>query len=131
MRSINEWEYVTDADSATAWPHALPGENYVTYVDTSGGPLEEAPVAVLDLRTLETRVLFRGGTSPRYSPTGHLLFARGDSLYGVPFDPERARRAAEAFAELAQTNQVLVFTCHPETVELFKDAAPDAQVINM
>lgn len=49
----------------------------------------------------------------------------------VNFDPERARRAAEAFAELAQTNQVLVFTCHPETVELFRDAAPDAQVITI
>ena len=49
----------------------------------------------------------------------------------VNFDPERARRAAEAFAELAQTNQVLVFTCHPETVELFTSAVPAAQVINM
>ena len=49
----------------------------------------------------------------------------------VNFDPERARCAAAAFSELAQTNQVLVFTCHPETVELFTDAAPAAQVIAM
>ena len=41
----------------------------------------------------------------------------------VNFDPERALRAARGFIELAQTNQVLVFTCHPTTVELFKDAA--------
>ena len=41
----------------------------------------------------------------------------------VNFDPERARLAAEAFATLAETNQVLVFTCHPETVDLFAEAA--------
>ena len=41
----------------------------------------------------------------------------------VNFDPERARRAAEAFAALSETNQVLVFTCHPATAEMFADAA--------
>lgn len=49
----------------------------------------------------------------------------------VNFDPERARRAAEAFVELSETNQVLVFTCHPETVALFADVAPETQVIQI
>ena len=49
----------------------------------------------------------------------------------VNFDPDRARRAAEAFVELAQTNQVLVFTCHPETVALFTGVAPGTQVIEI
>ena len=49
----------------------------------------------------------------------------------VNFDPDRARRAAEAFVELAETNQVLVFTCHPETVALFTGVAPDTQVIEI
>ncbi len=48
----------------------------------------------------------------------------------VNFDPERARMAAESFAELAQTNQVLVFTCHPATAEMFADAAK-AQVVDI
>ena len=48
----------------------------------------------------------------------------------VNFDPERARLAAEAFATLAETNQVLVFTCHPQTVDLFAEAA-GAQVIEV
>ena len=46
----------------------------------------------------------------------------------VNFDPLRQRRAAEAFASLSKTNQVLIFTCHPQMVELF---APGAQVINL
>ena len=48
----------------------------------------------------------------------------------VNFDPERARLAAEAFGQLAATNQVLVFTCHPSTAEMFADAA-GAQVVDI
>ena len=48
----------------------------------------------------------------------------------VNFDPERSRQAAEAFAELSHTNQVLVFTCHPAMADLFSETA-NAQVINI
>ena len=46
----------------------------------------------------------------------------------VNFDPERALRAAVAFTELSSTNQVLVFTCHPTVVELFRNAASEAGI---
>lgn len=49
----------------------------------------------------------------------------------VNFDPERATYAAEAFAKVAQANQVLVFTCHPSTVELFKTIDPETPVITL
>ena len=49
----------------------------------------------------------------------------------VNFDHERAPRAAEAFADLSKTNQVLVFTCHPAMVEMFQAASPGAQVIDL
>ena len=41
----------------------------------------------------------------------------------VNFDPARALRAAVAFTELSDTNQVLVFTCHPTVVKMFCDAS--------
>ena len=44
----------------------------------------------------------------------------------VNFDPERALRAAVAFTELSDTNQVLVFTCHPAVVQMFRDASSEA-----
>ena len=44
----------------------------------------------------------------------------------VNFDPNRALRAAVAFTELSHTNQVLVFTCHPTIVDVFRDAASEA-----
>ena len=48
----------------------------------------------------------------------------------VNFDPKRARLAAESFARLSETNQVLVFTCHPSTAEMFSDAA-GARVVDL
>ena len=41
----------------------------------------------------------------------------------VNFDPTRGTRAASAFMDLAQTNQVLVFTCHPQIVDWFVSTA--------
>ena len=46
----------------------------------------------------------------------------------VNFDPDRALRAGLAFVELSRTNQVLVFTCQPTVVELFRSAASKAGV---
>jgi len=42
----------------------------------------------------------------------------------VNFDPVRARAACLAVARLSSRFQVLVMTCHPETVEWFREAAP-------
>ena len=47
----------------------------------------------------------------------------------VNFDPERAERAADALRQLARSNQVLVFTCHPSTVELFQRVAPEVDTL--
>ena len=41
----------------------------------------------------------------------------------VNFDPDRGTRAAASFIDLSGTNQVLVFTCHPQIVDWFTDAA--------
>ena len=41
----------------------------------------------------------------------------------VNFDPKRGTRAAGSFIDLSKTNQVLVFTCHPQIVDWFVAAA--------
>jgi uncharacterized protein YhaN len=46
----------------------------------------------------------------------------------VNFDPHRARAAADTMLELAEKNQILLFTCHPETVSLFKHLDEDVSV---
>ena len=90
IRPADEWEALTERTLATAWPHALPGGEHVLFVDGSQGSPDETRIAVLDLESREIETLFRGGTNPKYSSTGHLLFARSESLYAVPFDPDRA-----------------------------------------
>ena len=40
----------------------------------------------------------------------------------VNFDPERAQAAADVIAELSSRFQVLMLTCHPQTVTYFKNA---------
>lgn len=49
----------------------------------------------------------------------------------VNFDPHRARATAGAFVELSETNQVIVFTCHPSTVDHFRAASRDVQVVEL
>jgi uncharacterized protein YhaN len=40
----------------------------------------------------------------------------------VNFDPSRARSTAEAIFELSKSLQIILFTCHPTTVALIKEA---------
>ncbi len=51
----------------------------------------------------------------------------------VNFDPRRAKRAAEAVAEMAHTHQVLFFTCHPATAKIFTrlDSGVPVKIIEM
>ena len=46
----------------------------------------------------------------------------------VNFDPIRAQNAAQSIFELAKNHQVLFFTCHPETVDIFKHVSRDIAV---
>lgn len=49
----------------------------------------------------------------------------------VNFDPARRKNACEAIADLAETCQVLYFTCHPETVRDLREAVPGAVVMGL
>lgn len=61
----------------------------------------------------------RFGLIKSFELNGMILPVMTDDIL-VNFDPERARGAADAFCELAKTHQAIFFTCHPETVEIFK-----------
>lgn len=49
----------------------------------------------------------------------------------VNFDPFRSRTAGDAIKQLATTNQIFYFTCHPDTVKILKDIAPDTKIIGL
>ena len=72
------------------WPEILPGGQAVlfTITATTGG-LDQAQIAVLDLRTLTQTVLIRGGSGARYVSSGHLVYAAAGTLHAVAFDLAR------------------------------------------
>ena len=85
-------ELLTTPDSAKGeadhlWPSILPGGRHVLFSITRGGP--DSDIALLALDTKTWSVLIKGGTSPRYIPTGHIVYASGDVLRAVPFDVNR------------------------------------------
>ena len=77
------------------FPQVLPGGRAVlfnaapTVVNVAN--MEDLNIAVLVLETGEIKTLLSGGYWPRYMPTsgktGHLVFMRAGTLYGVAFDP--------------------------------------------
>jgi Tol biopolymer transport system component/tRNA A-37 threonylcarbamoyl transferase component Bud32 len=68
------------------WPEILPGGRVLLYVVGSGGEWDDATIVAERLDTGERKVLVKGGTFPRYLPTGHLVYARAGALYAVAFD---------------------------------------------
>ena len=70
------------------FPHLLPGGRAVLYTVETAGSFDNARIDVLSLQTLEQRVLVTGGFYPKYSDTGHLVYARTDALLSAPFDAE-------------------------------------------
>lgn len=78
-------------EKAHRYPEVLPGGRALVYTAGSRdiASWDEASIVVVSLQTGESRVLIEGGMDARYSPSGHLVYARGGSLLAVPFDLDR------------------------------------------
>ena len=75
-----------DGELQHRWPELLPGGKVLLYVVGSGGEWDDATIVAEKLETGERKVLVKGGSFPRYLPTGHLVYSRAGALYAVPFD---------------------------------------------
>ena len=70
-------------------PQVLPGDEWVLFSTTTGAGVtrwDEAQIVVQSVTSGERRVLVEGGSDALYLPTGHLVYALEDVLYGVVFD---------------------------------------------
>ena len=43
---------------------------------------------MLDVNTLEIRIVLKGGSAARYASTGHLVYTSGQTLKAIAFDPD-------------------------------------------
>jgi serine/threonine-protein kinase len=68
-------------------PFILPrGRAVLLTITMQGQPIDNAQVAVLDLKTGQKKTLIRGGSDARYVDTGHLVYAAAGTLRAVRFD---------------------------------------------
>ena len=71
-----------------SWPQMLPGSKHVLYTALAS-PADDSLIVVLSLESGEQRVVARGGFYGRYVSTGHLLYAVGNSVRAIAFDPDQ------------------------------------------
>ena len=69
-------------------PQLLPDGDSVLLTVTTG-TWDEGRIVVVSISTGERTVLVEGGSDARFVPTGHLIYALGDALLAVAFDPDR------------------------------------------
>ena len=76
-------------DKTHRQPAALPGGSGVlfTLATSTTESFDDALIALL-LASGEIRIVVEGGMQPRYSSTGHIVYARAGTLLAVPFDLE-------------------------------------------
>ena len=89
------------------FPHVLPGAKSVLFTLGTGdiATWDDASIAILSVETGEYRILVEGGMNARYSPTGHLLYARRGELFAVAF-------LADGLGSQRDTDSDLEWTCH-------------------
>jgi eukaryotic-like serine/threonine-protein kinase len=84
------------------FPCASPGGKAVLFTVTTAeiATYDEARIVVFTPRTGQRKILIEGGTHPRYSPSGHLLYAHDGNILAVGFDPERLEVQGQPFTVL-------------------------------
>jgi eukaryotic-like serine/threonine-protein kinase len=98
-------ELLTHPDPAVGelahwWPEVLPGGDAVVFTVWPTAGLEEARLAIAPVHTKNAmpRLLVKGASYGRYSPTRHLVFTRRSRLMAVGFDSRRGEVRGEPVA---------------------------------
>ena len=80
---------LADGETSHRLPKFLPGGRAVLFtVWTEQQSGEDGQIAVYSFDDASTRILLPG-TQPQYAPTRHLVYAQGNRILAVPFDPAR------------------------------------------
>jgi serine/threonine-protein kinase len=85
-------------DAYVASPVVLPGGRAVMYGLVGNGANGAERVAVFDLDTHKQKILIENGQNAFYSPTGHVVFARGTTIMAAPFSASELAVTGEPVA---------------------------------
>ena len=81
----------TKGEISHRFPQLLPGTRWVLFTvkHSNMTSFDEASLAIENIETHERKELLRGGSYGRFISEGYILYARGNSVYAVPFDPKK------------------------------------------
>ena len=81
------------------YPCALPDTNVVllTVSTAESESFDDARIVAYSPDTGEKNLVVEGGTHPRYSPSGHVLYARDGKVFAMRFDPKRLKASGQPF----------------------------------
>lgn len=74
---------------AYATPQALPRALLFTIRPDNVTTFDDARIAVQRFDDQKPKIVIEGGGFAQYAPSGHIVYARGDSIWAVPFDANR------------------------------------------
>ncbi len=80
---------VSRGEFSHRWPEFLPDGQTVLYTVGTVGEWSEADIVAQSLDGGERTTVVKGGTNPRYLPSGHLAYAHDGAIWIVPFDAGR------------------------------------------
>ncbi len=104
---------------------APPGENTMKVIDLEGRSKAADDLSRGSMEQLYLAIRF-GYITTEAAGSERLPILMDDVL--VNFDPKRTAAAAAAILQLAQTRQILFFTCHPELVKIFRKQNADVPI---
>jgi serine/threonine-protein kinase len=89
-----------EKDEGAYGPQLLPGRQLLLTVTTAAVTSQEvwdrASIVVIALDSGTRKVVLEGASDGRYLPTGHLVYARGGTVFAAPFDLRRLQAGPEA-----------------------------------
>jgi Tol biopolymer transport system component len=103
-------------ESAHRWPRFLPDGRHFLFLATISTRHPRNGIYVGSLDSKETRLLISVDSNVAYSPTGHLLFVRDQTVMAQPFDAERLRLSGEAVPVVERMPQALASSLSPFSV---------------
>jgi Tol biopolymer transport system component len=90
----------TTGETHHRWPHFLPDGHHFLYTASTGTccpPTKPAIIRIGSLDASTPHVTVLQAESAAVFASGHVLFARSDTLMALPFDPDARRSTGEAF----------------------------------
>jgi eukaryotic-like serine/threonine-protein kinase len=78
------------------WPQVLPGGKALLFDVWTGPGADEKAIHIQPLDGGAATTIVQAGASGRYLTSGHVIYARNDELFAVPFDVDRLRVSGQA-----------------------------------